>query len=81
VTVYHGCGVHNVDGVCWSLDRAVAERFPTLNRYRVDEPLLVTAQVDRNDVLAVKLNRYEMEIITFRPQISKVEKLTAIAEK
>lgn len=65
VTVFRGCYANNTDGVCWSLDKAVAERFPTLHRYRGDgPPLLVEARVSKNGVAAVKLDRGEAEIVT-----------------
>jgi hypothetical protein len=75
VTVYRGCGAHNIKGICWSLDRGVAEKFPGLNRYQVAKPLLATATVHREDILAFKQDRDEAEIISFRPRIQKVQKL------
>lgn len=65
ITVYRGCGVDNAAGICWSLDRTVAERFPFLNRYRQKEPVLITGSVERAHVVALKLERQESEIISF----------------
>ncbi|MEB3360796.1 MAG: hypothetical protein VKI42_01575 [Synechococcaceae cyanobacterium] len=65
LTVFRGCGPNNMLGASWSLSRDVAASFPMLNRYRQAEPLLVTAKVKRESVLAVKLDRDELEIITF----------------
>jgi hypothetical protein len=65
VTVYRGCGNVNRNGCCWSLDWDVAARFPTLMRYRVSDPMLVTATVRRDEIIALKLDRNESEVITF----------------
>ena len=41
--------------------------FPMLMRYRFgDDPVLVTAEVRKRDVLAIKLEREEAEAIVFR---------------
>jgi hypothetical protein len=77
--VYRGCGSHNIHGASWSLDRAVAERFPTLNRYRVSDPLLVTASVEKRNVLALKLGREEHEVVTFSATVQRIEALSQIA--
>ena len=75
ITVYRGCGPMNMMGASWTLDREVAAKFPTLHRYWQAEPLLVTGKVRRHHVLAVKLDRKEMEIITFRVKKVSVERL------
>ena len=75
VTVYRGCGAVNMRGASWSLDRDVAARFPYLLRYRVAQPLLITATVRKNKVLAVKLDRDEAEIITFAARMTTIEAL------
>lgn len=75
LTVFRGCGINNMLGACWSLAPGVAARFPTLNRYRQSEPLLVTATVKRERVLAVKLDREEVEIITFMARRTAVSAL------
>lgn len=65
VTVYRGAdrGV-NEYGVCWSLDRSVAERFPFLMRYRAARPVLVTGKVPKSLIIALKVGREESEIIS-----------------
>lgn len=69
ITVYRGCYKPNKWGLSWSLSKTVAEQFPTLNRYRQDgQPLLVTAQAMKKNIIAVKLDRKESEIITWRPR-------------
>lgn len=75
VTVYRGCGPKNMMGASWTLDRDLAAKFPTLQRYWQAEPLLVTGKVRRHHVLAVKLDRKETEIITFRVTRVSVERL------
>ena len=75
--IFRGCGPDNMEGACWSLDPDVASRFPTLHRYQQTEPLLVTAIVQREQVLAVKLDRQEAEIITFYAKRLEVAELEA----
>lgn len=65
ITVYRGCGPANRIGASWSLDRKVAEKFPFLDRYRVSQPGLITGTVKKKNVLALKLDRDEQEIISF----------------
>ena len=70
LTVYRGCYALNKWGFCWSLDRAVAERFPFMNRYGGEgRPLLVKATLQKSQIAALKLDRSEAEIVTFeRPK-------------
>ena len=75
LTIYRGCGERNLLGVSWSLERETAARFPLLHRDRQARPLLVTATVRKAHVLAVKLDRSETEIITFRARRVAVEPL------
>lgn len=73
VKIYRGCGEKNIDGICWSIDREVAVNFTTLNRYRVDQRLLVTATVNRSKIIAFKTGRSEQEVITFEAVIEGIE--------
>ncbi len=66
LTAYRGCSERSPRGVSWSLNPDVARRFVKLARYRVSDPVLVTATVRKKDVLAIKLDRQEEEIITFK---------------
>lgn len=67
VTIYRGTRRPTVLGASWSLDRDVAVRFPTLNRYRHGgPPWLITATVRKRNILAIKLDREEAEAIVFR---------------
>ena len=69
VTIYRGCYAENKWGLSWSLDKAVAERFPSLLRYRQPgQAILVTAKVEKKNIIAVKLSREESEIITYMPK-------------
>jgi hypothetical protein len=74
--LYRGCGPDNVMGACWSLDLETAREFPTLNRYKQDEPLLVIAEAFKEEILAIKLDRQEAEVIVFNVGIITIEKLT-----
>lgn len=73
--VYRGCGPINEAGICWTLDRNVAMRFPFQNRYTQKEPRLITGSVERLQIVALKLDREEREIISFDVQFRKREKL------
>lgn len=75
LTIYRGCGERNLLGASWSLERETAARFPLIHRYRQARPLLVTATVRKAHVLAVKLDRQEAEIITFRARRVSIEPL------
>lgn len=70
VTIYRGCYKINKWGLSWTLSKDTAENFPTLNRYRRanDQALLVTATAFKKDIIALKLDRDESEIITWRPK-------------
>lgn len=75
VTVYRGAGRINRMGASWSLDEQVARRFPTLNRYRQKTPMLYTARVPKERILAVKLDREEAEVITLAAVIIKSQRI------
>ena len=56
ITIYRGCYELNKYGASWSLDRAVAEKFPFLLRYTQDgRPLLIKAQIEKKYITALKL--------------------------
>ena len=77
VTVFRGCYRSNKRGLSWTLDRGIAERFPTLNRYKQDgQPLLLTAHASKaKHILAVKLDRDEFEVVAWLPEIVSTEKI------
>lgn len=64
VEVFRGCGTCNLRGLSWSLSRQVASRFPRLMRYYADPALLVVGRVHKTRVLAIKLDREEVEVIS-----------------
>lgn len=69
LTVFRGCYGFNKWGFSWSLDRDVAARFPFLHRYRQNEQaLLVRATVAKRDIVALKHDRQEAEVICWRPK-------------
>ena len=74
VTIYRGCsGQRRIDGICWSLDEGVAARFPSLQRYRVEDPVLAIAEIKKQYILAMIGNdRGEAEVITFRADVLDV---------
>lgn len=65
MTIYRGCGPMNKSGFSWSLSHEIAATFPFMQRYRTDQPTLLTATVCRNRAAALKLDRGEHEIIVF----------------
>ncbi len=77
VTIYRGAdrGV-NEAGLCWSLDRTIAARFPFYVRYLAKHPVLVTATVPRDRIAALKLDRSEQEVITTAAEVVSVEPAT-----
>lgn len=68
----------NQDGLSWTLNREIAISFPFLNRYRTDQPMLLTATVSRDRIAALKLDRDEQEVIVIdlAPSCWTVEYLT-----
>lgn len=79
VTIYRGCYANNRAGLSWSLDHSLAATFPTLHRYRQQdgEPILIEATTTRSKIVALKLDRGEVEIITYRPRHVSTSKLRA----
>jgi hypothetical protein len=65
ITVYRGCYLINRDGLSWSLDKKVAERFTQQHRYSqpIGKRLLLEGLVRREDSV-LKLERNEYEIIS-----------------
>ena len=64
--IYRGCyeGV-NENGCCWSLDKNIARRFPTLVRYRRSNAnaILRHGTVWKHEIIAYKNDRNEREVI------------------
>jgi hypothetical protein len=75
VTVYRGAGKVNRWGACWSLDKQVAMSFPGLQRYRQKYPMLYTAKVPKNRILAIKLDRGEQEVVTLGAEIVRSQRI------
>ena len=77
VTIYRGCGPDNMYGVSWTLDKNVAMCFPYKGLYVQSEPLLITAKIDRKDIVALKLGCDESEVIVFwvREYVKEFEEL------
>ena len=68
IEVWRGCYAANKWGLSWSLDQRVASLFPFHARYRQNgHPLLIRARARKLDILAVKLDRAELEVVTWRP--------------
>lgn len=71
LTVWRGCHEVNVNGLSWSLDRSVAERFPTLYRYRHNSPpVLLKGSVEKRHAVLLT-DRNESEIVS--PWVQVIE--------
>jgi hypothetical protein len=76
MTIFRGCYFHNRHGLSWSLDSTVAEQFPRLWRYQHHTtPLLIEAEIERDQILALKMDRGESEIIAWRPRFRSVSRI------
>jgi hypothetical protein len=73
VICYRGCDASHLVGASWSTDREIAISFPFLQRHSASVPVVVTAKVRKQQVLAVKTDRGEAEIITFSARRLKIE--------
>jgi hypothetical protein len=76
--VWRGAYAHNKWGLSWSLDRETAAKFPALHRYQHEgQPILVRAIASKRHIAALKLDRGEAEIITYRPRHVSTSKIRA----
>ena len=75
IRVWRGCYDHNRNGFSWSENRGVAEGFPRLDRYRHDgkTPILLQGMVNTADILFVKLDRKELEIVPHPGTVTIIE--------
>jgi hypothetical protein len=73
VICYRGCDASHLVGASWSTDRETADRFPFFQRHSASVPVVVTAKVRKQEILAIKTDRDEAEIITFSARRLKVE--------
>lgn len=66
VPVYRGCYKDiNEEGYSWSLDKSVAAKFPLLDCYKMSgTPVLITEELEKHRIIAVKLVFDEVEVIT-----------------
>jgi hypothetical protein len=74
VTIYRGCDVQSASspGICWSVNKDVANLHPFLRRFEAKKPTVLTAYVPKHWILAVKLQRQEEEIITFAADVKMI---------
>lgn len=82
VTIFRGCYARNKRGLSWSLDATEAAKFPFYNRYRqLGQPLLIRGKVRRDSILALKLDREELEVIAERPKIEAIRHIRGPSER
>lgn len=76
VTVFRGAYTSNGKGLCWSLDRSVAAKFPFLNRYRradaVRTALLFKATVPKSAIAFLNNTRSEQEVVVLPKYLTLV---------
>ena len=63
VMVFRGQDQSLPFGLSWSLDREVAAQFPFYSRYKCKRPVLLTATLPKEKIVALKLDREEEAII------------------
>lgn len=68
--VYRGCTLYNKEGLSWSLDIEKAKWFAL--RFNNKQPLLLTGQVDKSDVLFYTNQRGESEIVVPKHNCVKI---------
>ena len=73
--IYRAASKGRRTGISWTLKREVAEKFPTYPKYFMPNPVLYTARVRKCEIIAVKLDRQEFEVITFAPRVIAREPL------
>lgn len=63
-------------GLSWTTDRAVAEKFAVGHRFIFNKyPTLVTAVIDRSEVILVSQDRRESEIVVRGPLLKRAERV------
>ena len=73
LTVHRGCDAGRLEGLSWSLNKKVANWFAFYPLTQAEEPTLMTARVEKEFVMAIKLGRGEEEIITSYVAVLTVE--------
>jgi hypothetical protein len=64
VTVYRGCSSDRIRGISWTTDLSVAERFARGHRgIKVPDPVVVKAQIPKDAIFTVFVERNESEIV------------------
>ena len=69
VTIFRGCDAQSASlpGICWSLNKDVANLFPFRERYRTKKPTLLTACVPKHWVLAVSSACWKRRLLHLPP--------------
>jgi hypothetical protein len=64
LTIYRGCGRRRIRSVSWTTERKIAEQFAaSYDGFKVPDPVVATAQVDRENVFAYDHGQDEYEVI------------------
>lgn len=77
ITAFRGCSQINLDGMSFSLDRDIAAKFPYLQRYPAEGPILVEARIQKR-FSVLKLGRGEREIISAKAGAAVVVSVTPL---
>lgn len=75
IEAFRGCESGDLTGLSYSTSKNTASKFPFLNRYRANNPTLITACIPKK-LAVLKLGRGEDEIISARVSIVRSEPLT-----
>jgi hypothetical protein len=79
VTLYRGCSRQRAAGISWTTEGKIAMQFARGHRQiSVPEPVIVTAEVGKNDIFAVFTDRDEKEIVCAPSRILKIENFTNV---
>jgi hypothetical protein len=74
IRVYRGCSRARIDGLSWTINRAVAESFAYGHRgVRVPNAVIATGTISKNDIYGLIVDRSEEEVLLEPDLLSGVE--------
>jgi hypothetical protein len=80
VSVWRGCERGRERGLSWTTDRAVAEGFAEGKRYANKSPTLVQAEIPKQHIFVVFIDRSESEIVVDPRRLRKLQNLIIAAD-
>jgi hypothetical protein len=73
ITIFRGCSRERIKGLSWTTDAAVARKFALGHRFRVRDPVLVTARIKKQEILAIITVRDESEIVCDPSEVLRID--------